>query len=43
MTETLEWEPSVPLDRGLREVYRYAASELDAEPPEAPAGGGTGA
>jgi len=43
MTETLEWEPSVPLDRGLREVYRYAAAELDAEPPEAAADGGTGA
>ena len=30
MTDRLDWEPSVSLDEGLRRIYRWAESELDA-------------
>ena len=39
MKESLDWEPSVRLEVGLREVYDWAAAELDAEEAAAKAGG----
>ena len=32
MERELEWEPSVPLDAGLPEVYRWAEGELESTP-----------
>jgi nucleoside-diphosphate-sugar epimerase len=43
MTETLQWEPSVPLERGLKDVYRYAETAVDTEQSGAVADGGSDA
>jgi UDP-glucose 4-epimerase len=41
MRAALDWEPSVPLEEGLRQVYRWAERELAAEEPVAADGGAT--
>ncbi|WP_274326169.1 NAD-dependent epimerase/dehydratase family protein [Halosimplex aquaticum] len=40
MKDELDWEPEVSLEDGLREVYEYAQTELDAAAPTATADGG---
>jgi UDP-glucose 4-epimerase len=39
MKDELDWEPSIRLEDGLREVYDWAAEELDAEGTAVKAGG----
>jgi len=39
MKDELHWEPSIRLEDGLREVYDWAAKELDAEGAAVKAGG----
>lgn len=39
MKKELKWEPSIRLEDGLREVYNWAAEELDAEGTATKAGG----
>lgn len=41
MKQELDWEPSVPLEVGLREVYRWAESELNPEKNLAATDGGS--
>jgi len=40
MREELDWEPSVPLEEGLREVYEWAETELDGQTQTVAADGG---